>query len=419
MFRDRLRLWKLNDKNQRRTLINFQGVKRSAGNKDIVSEERRARRQMTASDLWTRLSIDARIHDTLSTPEKLRSWQHAVKGVLDWQQSLQELAVEVDEDLLRDDARTIYDLVLDMYDAVIMISANPWTCKSATRSLAKSSAAIASHLKSISMRNTPLAVFRAIQPLQILAGNRNSDEWFETATRFLLKTTAEALPACHPTLLLMKALLLDGSVSEGLAIVYELGSDVILRYHGESFATEFQFDVVKGALYVDPHAAIGSHVDMICAAANDSNDAGRLSDLSDLSRLKGRYPEAAHFAQRCLARLRDLGKQNSWVAVTAWRTLSYSQRKQQDVVGEEGSLLDAHAVILAKTKDEAHGSELSLHVLQSVFLTCISSTKRTIPKRNVKLCGWSTRVLSNREHNQIHTEAVSYVLIGIKCWLTI
>jgi hypothetical protein len=181
-----------------------------------------------------------------------------------------------------------------------------------------------------------------------------------------LRTTAETLPACHPTLLLMKALLLDNSASEGLAIVYELGFDVLKRYHGELFATDFQFDVVSGALHIDPHAAIGSHVDMICAAANDSNDPRRLPELVSLSHLKGRYPEAAHFAQRCLARLRDLSKQDCWTAVEAWRQLSYSQRMQRDVAGEEESLWNAHAVTLAMTKDEARGSELSLYVLDSV-----------------------------------------------------
>jgi hypothetical protein len=332
----------------------------------MISNRRKAHYQTPGAYLWMRLSVDARIHDALSIPEKLRSWQHAVKGVLDWQQSLQESAVEVDGGLLRNDSWTLHDLLSDLYDAVNMISANPWTCKSATRSLARSSAAIASHLKSTSIRSTPLAVFRAIRPLQILAGDRDSDEWYETATRFLLKTTAETLPACHPTLLLMKALLLDGSDSEGLAIVYELGFGILKRYHGESSATRFQCDVVSGALYVDPHAAIGSHVDMMCAAAKDSNDARRLSEHTYLSGLKGRYPEAAHFAQRCLARLRDLGEQDSWNAVDAWGHLSYSQRMQRDVAGEEESLLNAHAVTLTMTRDTDHESELSNDVLRSV-----------------------------------------------------
>jgi hypothetical protein len=366
MIRDRLRVWGMNDKNQRRALVNFRGVKRSAGNKDIVSKRQKVYYPMTGSDLWSRLSIDARIHDTLSTPKEFQLWQRALKGVLDWQQSLQESAVEIDEDLLRDDTWTLHNLLLEIHDAVNVISASPWTCKSATRSLAKSSAAIASHLKSTSIRTTPLAVFRATQLLQILAGRRNSNVWYDTASRFLLKTTAEALPACHPTLLLMKAILLDGSVSEGLAVVYELGFGIIQRYHGEWSATEFQCEVVKGALYVDPHAAIGSHVDMICAAAKDSIDARRLSDLADLSSLKCRYPEAAHFAQRCLARLRKFGEQDSWEAVVAWRQLSFSHRMQRDVTGEEESLLNAHAVTLAITSDEAHGSELSTDVLRSV-----------------------------------------------------
>jgi hypothetical protein len=366
MIRDRLRLWGMNDKNKHTTPYKRRGSSRLASNKEIVSNQRKAHYQTPGAYLRMRLSVDARIHGTLSTPEKLRSWQHAVKGVLDWQQSLQESAVEVDEDLLRDDATTLYDLLLDIHDAVHMISANPWTCKSATRNLAKSSAAIASHLKSTSIRNTPLAVFRAIQLLQILAGRRNSNVWYETATRFLLKTTAEALPACHPTLLLMKALLLDDSASEGLAIVYELGIGIMQRYHGEPSAAAFQCDVVSGALHVDPQAAIGSHVDMICAAANDSNDVRRLFDLADLSYLKGRSPEAAHFAQRCLARLRDLGKQNSREAAAAWRLIPRSQHMQQDVTGEEESLLNAHAVTLTITRDTDHESELSTDVLCSV-----------------------------------------------------
>jgi hypothetical protein len=366
MIRDRLRLWGMNDKNKHTTAYKRRGSSRSVSNKDIVSNQRKAHYQTLGAYLWMRLSIDARIHDTLSTPEKLRSWQHAVKGVLDWQQSLQESAIEIDEDLLRDDAWTLYDLLLDIRTAVNMISANPWTCKNATRNLAKSSAAIASHLKSTSIRNTPLAIFLAIRPLQILAGDRESDEWCDAASRFLLETTAETLPACHPTLLLTKALLLDDSASEGLALVYELGFGIVQRYHGDLPATDFQCDVVKGALHVDPHAAIGSHVDMICAAANDSNDARRLSDLANLSSLKGRYPEAAHFAQRCLARLRDLGEQNSWLAVDAWRQLSHSQRMQRDVAGEEESLLTAHAVTLVMARDTNNGSELSLSVLHSV-----------------------------------------------------
>jgi hypothetical protein len=366
MIRDRLRLWGMNDKNKHTTPYKRRGSSRSASNKDLVSNQRKAHDQTPGAYLWMRLSVDASIHDTLSTPKKLRSWQHAAKGVLDWQQSLQESAVEVDEDLLRDDAWTLYDSLLDIINAVNMISVNPWTCKSATRNLAKSSAAIASHLKSTSIRNTPLAVFRAIRPLQMLAGNRNSDEWYEKTTRFLLKTTAEALPACHPTLLLVKALLLNDSASEGLAVVYELGFGIMQRYHGEPSATDFQCAVISGALYVDPHAAIGSHVDMICAAANDSKDARRFFDLANLSLLKGRYPEAAYFAQRCLARLRELGQQDNWVTGDAWRILSYTQRIQRDVTGEEESLLNAHTVTLAITSDEAHGSELSTGVLRSV-----------------------------------------------------
>jgi hypothetical protein len=366
MIRDRLHLWGFNDKNKRTAPGKRRGSSRSASNKNIVSNRRKAHYQTPGAYLWMRLSVDARIHDTLSTPEKLRSWQHAAKGVLDWQQSLQELAVEVDEELLRNDSWTLYDSLWDILDAVNMINTNPWTCKSATRCLARSSAAIASHLRSTSIRNTPLTVFRAIWPLQVLAGNRYSDEWYETTTRFLLKTTAEALPACHPTLLLMKALLLDDSASEGLAIVYELGFGIIQRYHGEWSATEFQCDVVSGALHVDPHAAIGAHVDMICAAPIDSNDARRLSDLANLFHLKGRYPEAAHLGQRCLARLRDLGEQDSWNAVRAWRELSYSQRMQRDVAGEEESLWNAHAVTLVMARDTNNGSELGIDVLHSV-----------------------------------------------------
>jgi hypothetical protein len=366
MIRDRLRLWGMNDKNKRPAPDKRRGSSHSASNKDIVSNQRKAHYQTPGAYLWMRLSVDAHIHDALTTPEQLRSWQHAVKGVLDWQQSLQESAVEVDEDVLRDDSWTLYDLISDIYSAVNMISANPWTCKSATRNLEKVSAAIDSHLKSTSIRSTPLAVFRAILPLQMLAGNRASDEWSETAARFLLKTTAEALPACHPTLLLMKAILLDNSASEGLALVYELGFGMIQRDHGESSATIFQFDVMSGALYFDPHAAIGSHVDMICAAAYDSNDVRRLFDLASLSSLKCRYPEAAQFAQRCLARLRDLSEQDSWYAVDAWWQLSYSQRKQRDVAGEEESLLNAHAVTLTMTRDTDHESELSNDVLCSV-----------------------------------------------------
>jgi hypothetical protein len=289
-----------------------------------------------------------------------------VKGVLDWQQSLQESAVEVDEDLLLDDARTLHNLIYHIHDAVSMISYDPWICKSATRNLAKSSAAIASHLKSTSSRNTPLAIFRAIPPLQILAGDRKSDDWCDTASRFLLETTAETLPAYHPTLLLMKAVLLDDFASEGLAIVYELGFGIIQRFHGEPSATDFQCAVVSGALHVDPHAAIGPYVDMICAAAKDSNDAGRLFDFAALSCLKGRYHEAAHFAQRCLARLRDLGEQDSWNAVSAWRQLSNSQRMQRDFTGEEESLLNAYAVTLTVTGNTDHESELSVAVLRSV-----------------------------------------------------
>jgi hypothetical protein len=364
MIRDRLRLWGMNDKNQRRALVIFRGVKRSAGNTDIVSNQRKACYQMTASDLWSRLSIDARIHDTLSTPKEVQNWQRALKGVLDWQQSLEDSTIEVNEHMLRADANTFYEMLWDIYDVLNMV-ASPWICKSATRTLEKASAAIDSHLKSTSIRNTPLAVFRAIWPLQVLVGNPSS-VWHEATTIFLLKTTAEALPACHPTLLLMKALLLEDSASEGLAIAYELGFGIIQRYHGESSATYFQCDVVNGALHVDPHAAIGSYIDMICAAAKDSNDAGRLYGLANLSRLKGRYPEAAHFAQRCLARLRDLGEQDSWKAVDAWRQLSYSQYMQRDVAGEEESLLNAHAVTLTMTRNTDHESELSTEVLRSV-----------------------------------------------------
>jgi hypothetical protein len=366
MFRDRLRLWGMNDKNQRRALNNCRRVKFSAGNEDVVSDKRRARHRMTASDLWIRLSIDARIHNTLSTSKKNRYWQRALKGVFDWHQSLQDSTVEVDEGLLRDDPRTFHDLFLDMYRAVNAVSVSPWTCKSATRKLQNASAAIDSHMRSTSIRNTPLTLLVVIRPLQALANRRNFDEWHDTASRFLLKTTAENLPACHPTLLLIKALLLDDAASEWLAIVYELGSDIIQRYYGRSFAESFQFDVVSGALCINPDAAIGSHIDMMCAAARNSNDAGRLLQLADLYYLKGRYPEAAYFAQRCLTRLRDIGEMDSWDAVDVWWQLSNSQRMQRDFTGEEESLLNAHAVTLSITRKKSHGSELSTDLLRSL-----------------------------------------------------
>jgi hypothetical protein len=313
--------------------------------------------------------MDARINDTLSTPKELRSWQQALKGLLDWQQSLQHSAVEVDEDLLRDDASTLYYLHVDMRNTVSAVSMDPWICKSAIPRLGKVSSAISNHLKFTDTRATPLAVLHAVWPLQVLAGTPgiwDSNEWYVTSSKFLLKAAAETLPECHPTLLFMKALLLDGSVSQGLAIVYELGFDIIQRYLGEPCATDFRYNFVVGGLQDDSNAAIGSHVDSLRALASNSDDAVEYFNIADLLRMKLRFAEAAHFAQRCLARLQDLGEQNSLVAAGAWWVLSRSQRSQGDIKGQEESLQHALAVTLAAPRDRNQGAELSTAVLGSI-----------------------------------------------------
>jgi hypothetical protein len=369
MFRDRLRLWGMNDKNQRRALMNFRGVKSSTGNYVIVSDQRKARHLTIGTGLWIRLSIDARIHDALSTPKEFEPWQRALQGVLDWQKSLQDSAVEpseVDQNLLRDDDDTFYKLLLDVTNAVFLANASPWFCKSATRRLEEASAAMDCHLKSTSRRSNPAVVLRAAQTLQILAGRRNSSEWHDMASKFLLKATAETLPACHPTLLLMKALILDGSVSEGLSILYELGFDIIQQNRGDLLATAFQYGVIRGALSVDRDAAIGSHADSMFAAESNIRGARRLYQLAELSRLKGRFAEAVHLAQEYLAQLPNLGSQHKFCAVEAWWSLSQSQRMQQDTTGEEESLLNALTVVLAVEGYTKHGVELSINVLQSL-----------------------------------------------------
>jgi hypothetical protein len=366
MFRDRLRLWGMNDKNRRKVPYNCRMIVGSVGSGGRISSQREARYQTLSTNLWMRLLIDARIRDTLSVPKEFQSWQRALKGLLDWQQSLQDSAVEIDEDLLRDDSWTFYDLLVDMRNTTSLIRSNPQICKSATRRLEKISAAISNHLKSTDTRATTLAVLRAVSPLQFLAGGRDSNEWCNTTSEFLLRAAAETLPVCHPTLLFMKALLLDGSVSEGLAIVYELGFDIIQRYLDESRATTFRYDVVTGALNNDPDAAIGSHVDSLCTYASNSNDAVGYVCIASMFRVRGRFAEAAHFAQRCLARVQDLGEQNSMAAANAWWILSRSQRRQRDVMGEEESLRNTHALTLAEASDTNNGLELSIHVLRSI-----------------------------------------------------
>jgi hypothetical protein len=366
MFRDRLRLWGMNDKNRRKVLNNCRRARCSAGNDGLVSSQWEARYQTADASLRMRLFIDARIHVTLSTSKEFQAWQQALKGVLDWQQRLAESAAEVDEDLLRDDASTFHDLLVDIRNTTSLIRSNPRICKSATRRLEKISAAISNHLKFTDSRATPLAVLRAVSPLQFLAGGRKSNEWCNTTSEFLLKAAAETLPVCHPTLLFMKALLLDESASEGLAIVYELGFDIIKRYLGESHATTFRYDVVIGALNNDPDAAIGSHVNSLCAYASNSNNAEGYVSIASMFRMRGQFAKAAHFSQRCLARVQDLGQQNSVIAANAWWILSRSQRRQRDVMGEEQSLRNTHAVTLAVARGTNHGSELSIYVLRSI-----------------------------------------------------
>jgi hypothetical protein len=142
MFRDRLRLWGMNDKNRRKVLNNCRRARCSAGNDGLVSSQWEARYQTADASLRMRLFIDARIHVTLSTSKEFQAWQQALKGVLDWQQRLAESAAEVDEDLLRDDASTFHDLLVDIRNTTSLIRSNPRICKSATRRLEKISAAI-------------------------------------------------------------------------------------------------------------------------------------------------------------------------------------------------------------------------------------------------------------------------------------
>lgn len=369
MFRDRLQRWGMNDKNQRSPSKKCGKARYSTGKGHLVLvQQKHCPHVVGGTPLWWELSIDAQIQSYISTPRKSRIWHQALKSLLDWQQHLEGSGPGRDKSFFETEDVLTY-LIWEMFQVVVVISSNAWSCRSATRKLNNISAAVDNHLRSTCTLSTPLSILRMASVLLRLANHQNlEEEWYDTASRFLVKTAAEALPALHPALLLLKALLFDGFNFEGLSMIYEVGFSIMERYdeHGRSIARQFQFDLIDATLIVDPDAAFGSHADVLCADASDSDDAGILYDLGRLHESRNRFVEADQCLQSCLARLEAQGMQNTPRACDAWCYLSHLQYMQWNVTGEETSLLKALQVILALQGNEDCGLDLSVNMLRSV-----------------------------------------------------
>lgn len=358
MFRDRLRDWRMNDKNRRSAATPRRRVLQSTNNGDKPSKPSKP---ASHCNMFGRRSSQLamldheNIHNVLQTPKEILVLQRTLKGVLDWQQHAEDSMIDLEH------RWAFFELLKDMQQCLIVSHNNMSMCGKITPQLRRTSAKLQSHMATC----TPLAVLRSVDELLYFASNRNFSPWYYETSRFLINAAAETFPESHPSLLLIR-LLLDGLTPPQLIMVYEVGSIITNQLYDEVTTLSFRIRMHSAASYIGLGAAIRSYADALCSAAPDETNPWRLYDMAILYYSMHQYEKAADAARRYIAQIEDEGDGNSSTLIGALQFLAVVQSEQNDFVGEEITLQKILATALARDRRELHTSQLSMDALKGI-----------------------------------------------------
>ena len=358
MIRDRLRRWRLNDKNRRGAANQRRKTLQLANNRSNDKNPSSRHATVYHSSLRPTMPNHGNLQNVLHTSKEILILQRTLKGILDWQQHLQEPLL--DQDYSYDNTCNFVYLVLDMEKCLYVSSMNPFSRGKITTQLQSTSAKFKSRVRDIC---TPLAILRSVEILSGFAYNRNYNPWYHQTSRFLVDTAAEAFQDSHPSLLLLH-LLFSGPTASQLAMLCELGSDIMQRFYGEAEAFWFRvaIHIVVSSAGLD--AAIGFHADELCATTE--TDARRWYEVAKLYQSMGQYEKSEDAVRRCMAQLEVEGDANGSKLIAALQFLAGVQSKQNDLAGQELTLQEILEVTLARDWDELHTSQLSVDALEAV-----------------------------------------------------
>lgn len=359
MFRDRLRLWHMN-KNQRSAANRRRRALQLANDRGNNEHPESQNTPVYRSSPQPTMPNRGNLQNVLHTPNETLILQRTLKGILDWQQNLEDPLVDPKHS--SGSASTFSNLINNMVRCLCAGNLNPLCRGKLTPQLRSTSAKLQSLIRVIC---TPLAILRAVGVLSSLVIGPNYDPWYHETSRFLVNAAVEAFPDSHPSLLLLQLLFSEPTPSQ-LAMVYEAGSSMMQRFRGDEKA--FTFCVAMHALVfkMGLGATFRSSANDLCASMRDSNDAARFYKIAKLHLSMGSYDECSAAAQKSLAQLdaegnkRDLGLIN-----TLW-VLANSQQKQQDFTGEESSVRRILDLVLATDRRRLRSSQLSVDALEAI-----------------------------------------------------
>jgi hypothetical protein len=357
MFRDRLRQWDINNKNQRSAGRPRRRALQVADNGDKAYKSGPHNSKIGRNSLRSAMLDNGNIHNVLQTPKEMLVLQGTFKGLLNWQQHTKGSTVDPDQ------RWTFHDMLLDMRKCLFVSENNPSACEKMTPHLQRISAKLRTHM----ITCTPLAVLDAVGHLSYFANRRNSSPWYYETSRFLVNAAAEAFPESHPSLLLLH-LILSTLTSSQLLLMYKLGSEVIEHFYGDATAFYFRVEMHRVASRSGLGATIRSYADALCAAEPDATHPQDLYDIATLYRSINQHKESADAVRRYLAQIEDEAEGDCSTPIHALQFLALVQGEQNDVVGEETTLQKLLKVTLARDRGNFYTSQLSIDVLGAVSM---------------------------------------------------
>jgi hypothetical protein len=357
MFRDRLRRWRINDKNRRSAANQRRGVLQLVDNGDKISSPGPHCSTIGRSSSRSATLDHENIHNVLRTPKEMLALQRTLKGILDWHQHAEDTTVDLDH------GWTFFELLKEMYQCLVVSDESPFTCEKVTPHLRKTSAALQSHM----IICTPLAILISVELLSYFAFRSNSSPWYHETSRFLINAAVQAFPDSHPSILLLR-LLFSNLTSSQLVMLYEVGSNVMDQRYGGATTFFFRVRMLSVASTTGLGVAIRSYADALCTATPEETDDFHLLGIARVYRLTGQYEESAEAVRRCLAQTEDEGNGHSVASLEALHFLASLQNAQNDFVGEEITLQKLLTTVLAKDRREIHTSGLSISALRAISM---------------------------------------------------
>ena len=221
MLRDHYRRWGINDKNRKNSAKENPRSTVAAMHKNAAW----CYQDQNGETRFNDSTADGSLQLPLHIPKDSRLLQQALKSVRDWQ--LNSIEQGIGQNAATSASIWLRAHLKSMRWAIHCLENNPSGAQSllAFTRLREASVILRNNLEA---KCTPPAVLMSMTTFLKFGSsdNRSSSVYYYTARRFLLGLAAEALPASHPTLLLLRLFLCE-QTPETLPAVCRVGGSVI------------------------------------------------------------------------------------------------------------------------------------------------------------------------------------------------